>query len=92
MADYIFSQGEVNQKSLPDFVGITTCESHRETVSFFLSIVFSLNSQAKLFVLTQTCIVEYVLCFRAHDLCVRPGPQGTFDTIWHLSNVGNHTT
>ncbi len=59
---------------------------------FFLSAMFSLNSQVKLFVLTQTRIVGYVLCSRAHDLCVRPGPQETFDTIWCLSNAGNHTT
>lgn len=57
-----------------------------------LSILFSLNAQVKLFILNQTRIVGYVLCSRTHDLWVSPGPHGTFDTIWCLSNVGSHTT
>jgi len=57
-----------------------------------LSILFSLNAQVNLFILNQTRIVGYVLCSRAHDLWVSPGPHGTFDTIWRLSNVGSHTT
>ncbi len=52
IADDIFSQGEVNQKFITNstgFVGIAKCESHQETVCF-MSAMFSLNSQVKLFV------------------------------------------
>ncbi len=58
---------------------------------FYVRNVLSKQS-GEVVCLTQTYIVGYVLCSRAHDLCVRPGPQETFDTIWRLSNVGNHTT